>query len=50
MKEFGIDVNTVAPGALNTRLLDEILEAGPEKVGKKFYEQSLKQKQKVARR
>lgn len=39
-----IDVNTVAPGALNTRLLDEVLEAGPEKVGKAFYEKSLKQK------
>lgn len=42
--EFHIDVNTIAPGALNTRLLDEILEAGPEKVGKEFYQQSLKQK------
>jgi NAD(P)-dependent dehydrogenase (short-subunit alcohol dehydrogenase family) len=41
---FHIDVNTVAPGALNTRLLDEILEAGPEKVGEAFYKQSLKQK------
>lgn len=41
---FNIDVNTVAPGALNTRLLDEILAAGPEKVGKQFYEASLKQK------
>ncbi len=40
----GIDVNAVAPGALNTRLLDEILAAGPEKVGKNFYERSLKQK------
>ena len=35
----------LAPGALNTRLLDEILEAGPEKVGKSFFEQSLKQKE-----
>jgi NAD(P)-dependent dehydrogenase (short-subunit alcohol dehydrogenase family) len=43
VKDFGIDVNTVAPGALNTRLLDEIIEAGPDKVGKHFYEQSLKQ-------
>jgi NAD(P)-dependent dehydrogenase (short-subunit alcohol dehydrogenase family) len=43
VKEFGIDVNTIAPGALNTRLLDEILEAGPEKVGKVYYEQSIKQ-------
>lgn len=41
----GIDVNSIAPGALNTRLLDEILEAGPEKVGKPFYEASLKQKE-----
>jgi len=40
----GIDVNAIAPGALNTRMLDEILEAGPEKVGKVFYERSLKQK------
>ena len=42
---FNIDVNTIAPGALNTRLLDEILEAGPDKVGKVFYEQSVKQQQ-----
>ena len=41
----GIDVNAIAPGALNTRMLDEILEAGPDKVGKAFYERSLKQKE-----
>lgn len=41
----GIDVNAIAPGALNTRMLDEILEAGPEKVGKNFYERSVKQKE-----
>jgi len=41
----GIDVNAIAPGALNTRMLDEILEAGPEKVGKTFYERSVKQKE-----
>lgn len=29
----GIDVNSIAPGALNTRLLDDVLEAGPERVG-----------------
>lgn len=40
----GIDVNSIAPGALNTRLLDEVLEAGPEKVGKSFYERALVQK------
>lgn len=41
----GIDINAVAPGALNTRLLDEVLEAGPEKVGLSFYEKSLQQQQ-----
>ena len=41
----GIDVNAIAPGALNTRMLDEILAAGPEKVGQAFYERSLKQKE-----
>ncbi len=42
----GIDVNAVAPGALNTRLLDEVLSAGPEKVGQAFYERALRQKEK----
>lgn len=41
----GIDVNCIAPGALNTRMLDEILQAGPDKVGQAFYERSVKQKE-----
>lgn len=45
VRDAGIDVNAIAPGALNTRLLDEILEAGPEKVGQAFYERSLRQKE-----
>lgn len=45
LQDFNIDVNTVAPGALNTRLLDEVLLAGPEKVGQHFYDQALKQKE-----
>jgi len=44
LKDVNVDVNAIAPGALNTRLLDEILEAGPEKVGQTFYERSLKQR------
>jgi 3-oxoacyl-[acyl-carrier protein] reductase len=39
----GIDVNAIAPGALNTRLLDEVLEAGPERVGDAFYGRALEQ-------
>ena len=40
---FGIDVNSIAPGALNTNMLQEVLDSGPEKVGKTFYENALKQ-------
>lgn len=42
--EFGIGVNCIAPGALNTRLLDEVLAAGPERVGRAFYESAQKQR------
>lgn len=45
VRENHIDVNAISPGALNTRMLDEVLEAGPEQVGKAFYDRSLKQKQ-----
>jgi NAD(P)-dependent dehydrogenase (short-subunit alcohol dehydrogenase family) len=42
--DAGIDVNAVAPGALDTRLLDELLAAGPERVGQAFYDRMLKTK------
>lgn len=41
----GIEINAVAPGALNTRLLDEVLAAGPAKVGEQFYERAMKQRE-----
>jgi NAD(P)-dependent dehydrogenase (short-subunit alcohol dehydrogenase family) len=43
LRGTGVDVNSVAPGALNTRLLGEVLEAGPERVGATFYERALEQ-------
>jgi NAD(P)-dependent dehydrogenase (short-subunit alcohol dehydrogenase family) len=43
LREFHIDVNAIAPGPLNTRLLDEILEAGPEIVGEGFYKKAVEQ-------
>ncbi len=43
LKKYNIDVNTVAPGAMNTRLLNEILEAGPKYVGEEFYKNALNQ-------
>jgi NAD(P)-dependent dehydrogenase (short-subunit alcohol dehydrogenase family) len=43
LREHHVDVNAVAPGALNTRMLDEVLAAGPERVGQHFYERALEQ-------
>ncbi len=45
VRAFNIDVNAIAPGALNTRMLDEVLAAGPERVGQVFYDRSVKQKE-----
>ncbi len=45
VREFNIDVNAIAPGALNSRMLDEVLAAGPEKVGQAFFDKSIKQKE-----
>jgi 3-oxoacyl-[acyl-carrier protein] reductase len=44
LRPSGVDVNAIAPGALNTRLLDQVLQAGPDRVGRAFYERSLQQK------
>jgi NAD(P)-dependent dehydrogenase (short-subunit alcohol dehydrogenase family) len=44
LRDYHIDVNAIAPGALNTRMLDEILVAGPEKVGQAYYDRCLKQR------
>lgn len=45
LRGTAVDVNAVAPGALNTRMLEEVLAAGPNGVGQDFYKRSLKQKQ-----
>lgn len=44
VRSLGIDVNSIAPGALNTKMLQEVLDSGPEKVGTVFYEKALAQK------
>ena len=37
LKPFRVDVNAIAPGALKTRFVDQVLAAGPEKVGEAFF-------------
>jgi NAD(P)-dependent dehydrogenase (short-subunit alcohol dehydrogenase family) len=42
LEPFGVQVNAIAPGALKTRMMEEVLAAGPEKVGPKFFAQNEK--------
>jgi NAD(P)-dependent dehydrogenase (short-subunit alcohol dehydrogenase family) len=44
-KGGAITVNAIAPGALNTTFLDQVLAAGPKKVGADYYERSMRQKE-----
>jgi len=44
-RDCSIDVNAIAPGALDTGMLDEVLQAGPENVGQEYYNRMLSIKQ-----
>ncbi len=44
-RELPIDINAIAPGAISTRLTDEVLRLGSKVVGKKEFEQATKVKQ-----
>lgn len=43
VKEYNVDINAIAPGAVNTRLLDEVLKAG-KATGKEELAKAIKQK------
>lgn len=45
VREAGIDVNAIAPGAINTSMLDEIIAAGPDRVGEEYYRRALRQRE-----
>lgn len=40
-RDCGIEINAVAPGILKTRMLKEMLEAGPDSLGIKLFNKSL---------
>ena len=44
VKEYNIRINAVSPGAVNTKFLDQVLQAG-DAAGKGFLEKSMKQKE-----
>jgi 3-oxoacyl-[acyl-carrier protein] reductase len=43
VRDAGIRVNAIAPGAVNTRMLDQVLEAG-ERAGREFHAKALEQR------
>jgi NAD(P)-dependent dehydrogenase (short-subunit alcohol dehydrogenase family) len=44
LREMSVDVNALAPGALNTRMLDELIDAGPERAGDERFRSALEQR------
>jgi 3-oxoacyl-[acyl-carrier protein] reductase len=42
LKSFHVDVNAIAPGALKTRFVEQVLAAGADKVGTAFFEKNKK--------
>ncbi|HWK44713.1 MAG TPA: SDR family oxidoreductase [Stellaceae bacterium] len=42
VEDFGIDINAIAPGTLLTRLMDQLIEAGPDRAGAKFHARMVK--------
>jgi 3-oxoacyl-[acyl-carrier protein] reductase len=48
LRPFGIDSNAIAPGPLATKLMKEVLDAGPERAGADFYAKNVKWSQGAA--
>jgi len=44
VKNYKIYINAVAPGAINTGMLDTVLKAGPKKLGTYYFKKAQKQK------
>ena len=42
--QYNITANCIAPGPLNTQILEEFISAGPQSLGEKFYQKALNQK------
>jgi 3-oxoacyl-[acyl-carrier protein] reductase len=46
LADYHVDVNSVSPGLLDTRLLDHVLKAGPEAVGQAYYDKMVNSRDK----
>jgi len=45
VKKYNVQVNAISPGAVNTKMLEQVLESEPDVVGAEFYKKSIKQKE-----
>jgi len=45
LSSYNIDVNAIAPGALTTRMMEQVINAGPEIVGDEFFKKNQNWKQ-----
>jgi NAD(P)-dependent dehydrogenase (short-subunit alcohol dehydrogenase family) len=43
-RQYNVDVNCIAPGALNTRILDQFIAAGPDRIGAESHARAVAQK------
>ena len=42
---YNIDINAIAPGAMSTRMVEQVINAGPDVVGEEFYNKNKNWKQ-----
>jgi 3-oxoacyl-[acyl-carrier protein] reductase len=42
MRPHGVDVNSIAPGPLNTRFVDQAIAAGPKRLGQALYDEIMR--------
>ena len=45
LSSYNVDINAIAPGALSTRMIEQVLEAGQELVGDEFFKKNQNWKQ-----
>ena len=44
-KRYNIQINAISPGAVNTKMLEQVLKSGAEAAGVEFYEKAKRQKE-----
>ena len=45
LSSYNVDINAIAPGAMSTRMIEQVIDAGPEIVGDEFFKKNQNWKQ-----